>query len=217
MKIPKDMAAKNVDEAIAMKLTAEQMRHNITDQEGRNGKHNEERLMVADALTQASDSYLILGSAPALGVGGELVQPTGTQSAVPCPPLKQVSRINTEASIDRLNLASKNGVLSMALDTADSVNASNAAEKMIAHQMAVAHRTSLDLIAEAANIRDPIEKCRMINMASKLMDTSQKGLLTLHKAQNGGKQTMTIQHIQVDDGGQAIVNGAANMQGGQTK
>lgn len=216
MKIPSDMKATNMDEAQAMSLTAEQIRHNVADREDRSAEDNEANLIIAGDLANAADSYLILDEVPALGVGGEFVQ-TSDKSSLVCHSRDKVNRINTEASMDRLELASKNGVLSMALDTAEGLGASNAVEQMIAHQMAVAHRTSLDLMAEAGNTRDPIEKCRLINTASKLMDVCQKGLTTVHKVRNGGQQTVTVQHVQIGDGGQAVVNGTANIRGAGKK
>lgn len=212
MKIPEDMKATNMDEAQAMSLSAEQIRHNVANRENCNVEHQEASLSIADKLANAADAYLILDAVPAQGVGGELVQPMGNKSYLACPSRDQVGRVNTEASLDRLELASKNGVLSMALDTAEAIGASNAVEQMIAHQMAVAHRMSLDLMAEAGNTHHPIEKCRLINTASKLMDVCQKGLAGVHKVRHGGQQTMTVQHVQVGNGGQAVVNGPASIQ-----
>ncbi len=213
MKIPADMKAENLDEAQAMSLAAEQIRHNVADRQDHGLEHTGASLIIADDLDDAANSYLILSEIPARGVGGEFVQVAEDKSSVICPPREKIDRVNTEASMDRLELASKNGVLSMALDTAEAIGASNAAEQMIAHQMAVAHRTSLDLIAEAGNVRDPIERCRLINTASKLMDICQKGLITVHKIRNGGQQTVTVQHVQVSDGGQAVINGSVDARG----
>ncbi len=213
MKIPADMKAKDMDEAQAMSLTAAQTRHNVEHGRKHGLAQKEASLIIADDLDNAANSYLILSEIPARGVGGEFVQMSGDKSPVICPPREQISRVNTDASLDRLELASKNGVLSMALDTAEAIGASNAAEQMIAHQMAVAHRTSLDLIAEAGNTRDPIERCRLINTASKLMDLCQKGLATIHKVRTGGQQIVTVQYVQVDDGGQAVINGAVDAGG----
>lgn len=217
MKIPEDKKATNMSEAQAMNLAAKQIRYNVVSRDGRSAEYNEESLTIADDLAYAADSYLILEDVPALGVGGEFVQMIGDKSSVVCPSRNKIDRVNTEASMDRLELASKNGVLSMALDTAESLGANNAVEQMIAHQMAVAHRISLDLMAEAGNTRNPIEKCRLINTASKLMDVCQKGLTTVHKVRNGGQQTVTVQHVQIGDGGQAVVNGTANIQGADKK
>ncbi len=213
MKIPADMKATTMDEAQAMSLSAAQVRHNVEDRQDRSPEHKEVSLIIADDLADAANSYLILSDIPARGVGGEFVQTTENRSPVTCPPREKIDRVNTEASMNRLELASKNGVLSMALDTAEAIGASNAAEQMIAHQMAVAHRTSLDLIAEAGNTRDPIERCRLINTASKLMDICQKGLTTIHKIRTGGQQTVTVQHVQVSDGGQAVINGSVDARG----
>lgn len=207
------MKAKNMDEAQAMSLTAAQIRHNVEDQEDRGIEHKEVSLIIADRLNTAANEYLILDELPARGVGGEFVQGAEEIPPVICPPYEKIGRVNTEASMDRLELASKNGVLSMALDTAEAIGASNAAEQMIAHQMAVAHRTSLDLIAQAGNVRDPIERCRLINTASKLMDICQKGLTTIHRLRTGGQQTVTVQHVQVSDGGQAVINGSFDARG----
>ncbi|MGQ0526711.1 MAG: hypothetical protein ACT4OY_01565 [Alphaproteobacteria bacterium] len=207
------MKATTVDEAQAMSLTAAQIRHNVEHGQDRGFEQKETSLIIAGDLDDAANSYLILSEIPARGVGGEYVQITENKPPVNCPPREQINRVNTDASLDRLELASKNGVLSMALDTAEAIGASNAAEQMIAHQMAVAHRTSLDLIAEAAHTRDPIERCRLINTASKLMDICQKGLITVHKIRNGGQQTVTVQHVQVSDGGQAVINGSVDVRG----
>lgn len=213
MKIPADMKAKNMDEAQAMNLTAAQIRHNVQDRGDRGLEHKEASLIIADDLSVAADSYLILDEIPMRGIGGEFVQTTGDKSFATCPPREKVSRVNTEASLDRLELASKNGVLSMALDVAESVGAKNAAEQMIAHQMAAAHRMSLDLMAQAGNTRDPVEKCRLINASAKLMDVCQKAMLTLNRLHTGGQQTVTVQHVEVSSGGQAVINGSVDARG----
>ena len=115
MMIPTDLKPKNMDEAQAMILTAKQIQHNVIDREDRSVEHNESSLIVADSLADAADSYLILDDIPALGVGREFVQTTGSKSSVTCPSRNKVDRVNVEASIDRLELASKNGVLSLSL------------------------------------------------------------------------------------------------------
>ena len=76
---------------------------------------------------------------------------------------------------------------------------------------------ALDLMALAGNTCDPIEKCRLINTASKLMDTYQKGLLTLNKIRSGGQQIVTVQHVHITEGGQAVINGAVDARGADKK
>jgi len=47
----------------------------------------------------------------------------------------------------------------------------------------------------------------MAGAAARMMETFQRGLLTLDRLRNGGKQVVTVQHVTVGDGGQAIVAG----------
>jgi len=49
------------------------------------------------------------------------------------------------------------------------------------------------------------------------MGSFQDGLATLHKLRNGGKQVVTVQHVQVKDGGQAVVAGNVSRSGGGPK
>jgi len=46
------------------------------------------------------------------------------------------------------------------------------------------------------------------NAAGRMMQVFQEGLLTLQKLKTGGKQTMVVQHVQVSDGGQAVIAGS---------
>jgi len=171
-------------------------------------------LEIADRLETAADERLRLEEIPERGMGGEFIPVDTSHISTSTLTLKKPDRVTLDASIDRLELAHKNGVLNMALDTAEAIESKNPAEQMMAHQMAAAHRMSLDLMAQAGNTRDPVEKCRLINTAAKLMDTYQKAMLTVNRLHTGGQQTVTVQHVQVTDGGQAVINGAVHT-GGQ--
>ena len=46
-----------------------------------------------------------------------------------------------------------------------------------------------------------------MNASARMMDTYQHGLLTIAKVRSGGKQTVVVQHVNVGDGGQAMVAG----------
>lgn len=58
----------------------------------------------------------------------------------------------------------------------------------------------------------PIEEARLANAAARMMQIFQEGLLTLQRLKTGGRQTMIVQHVQVSDGGNALV--AASVNGG---
>ena len=204
MKINIGEEIKSNTEAYASKLTAKKLRLKNA------GETPQEYsvLDIAKELEKSAEEYLMLEDITERGMGGELIYRDNKSSSALTQNLKNPDRITVDASIDRVELAHKNGVLSMALDTAETIGAKNSAEQMLAHQMAAMHKMSLDLMAQAGNTRDPVEKCRLINCAARLMDVYQKGLITLNRLHSGGQQFMTVQHVQVSDGGQAVINGS---------
>jgi hypothetical protein len=46
-----------------------------------------------------------------------------------------------------------------------------------------------------------------MNASAQMMDSYQRGLLTLERIRSGGRQTVVVQHVNVSDGGQAVVAG----------
>jgi acyl-CoA thioesterase FadM len=52
-----------------------------------------------------------------------------------------------------------------------------------------------------------VEAARLTNAAARMMRVYQEAFLTLQKIRTGGKQTVVVQHVQVSDGGQAVVAG----------
>jgi hypothetical protein len=50
-----------------------------------------------------------------------------------------------------------------------------------------------------------VEACRLTNSAARLMSVFQDGLLTLQKLRTGGNQTVTVQHVNVESGAQAVI------------
>ena len=127
-----------------------------------------------------------------------------------------------EASITRTDLLLQNNIdiSALAVDAADSIQAQNSMEKMLSHQMALAHSMAMK-IGDAAmgqvtklqnegrwNSLEPgaaTELQRLTNSVTRLMGTYQQGLLTLQKLRTGGNQTVTVQHVSVGAGGQAVI------------
>ena len=126
-----------------------------------------------------------------------------------------------DASVARLDLAATANTLTMAVDAAESIQAANSLERMLAHQMATAHHLAMTMAAKANDFAggikswdtqtrqqvQSIEAARMAGAAARMMETFQRGLLTLERLRNGGKQTVVVQHVAVGDGGQAVVAG----------
>ncbi len=142
-----------------------------------------------------------------------------------------------EAGGRRIELAG--GDATLALDAAAAVGARNSAEVMIAHQMAAAHALAMRLAGLAGAYtssasaermagrpagtygppppaRASVEAARLALAAARLMEASQGAVVTLAKLRSGGHQTVTVQHVHVGEGGQAMVAGSV-APGGQLR
>ena len=99
----------------------------------------------------------------------------------------------------------------MALDAVNTIQAENSLEKMLAHQLAAAHKATMEMIGSVVpHSRDAAIQNRRLNAAARCMTAYQQGLLTLRKLRLGGHQRISVQHIQVSNGGQAIVGDVVN-------
>jgi len=102
------------------------------------------------------------------------------------------------------------------------VNAGNSLEKMICHQLAAVHRSHVQLMVrlnrnletlECTSTTNPsfqtlnTETCRLANTLARLQASFNDGALTLQRLKTSGRQTVTVQHVQVNEGGQAVVAG----------
>jgi hypothetical protein len=121
--------------------------------------------------------------------------------------LKDPDIIASDASAHRLKLLDRVGTncLALALDAANTIQAENSLERMLVHQLAVAHKTALEVLDKAFFLNDPLERARLTNLSARLMDTFQRGLLTLQRLRTGGDQTIVVRQVTVTEGGQAIV------------
>jgi len=110
------------------------------------------------------------------------------------------------------------------IDIALKVNASMAAileidpqdstELMLATQMVTVHNVTMEMSRRALlseQTEDGVDSC--INRTTKLMRTYMAQMEALNKYRNKGKQQITVQHVNVSDGGQAVI-GDVNQGGG---
>jgi hypothetical protein len=113
-----------------------------------------------------------------------------------------------DASANRLDLITSLGadVAAMALDASETMGATNSLEKMLAHQLAVCHDGAMRFSAKASLEQDPLHMVRLMNLANRSMETFQKGLLTLKRLRSSGEQRIMVQHVDVRDGGQAVIS-----------
>jgi hypothetical protein len=174
---------------------------------------------------------------PAAGVGGELVPSTtlDERSLALRDTVADPDYVAADASRDRLHLLHDTGALELALDTADTVQAQNSQERMLAHQQAVLHRSTLKMAAQLdrrLKVLDNLspthpetmavtgDVCRLGNTMARLTTSFQSGAVTLERIRSGGKQHVVVQyvhqHVEVGKGGQAMVAGKVEA-GGRRK
>jgi len=175
---------------------------------------------------EASALALIPANEVELGAGGELV-PKPTMFAVAAhyaDTVRTPSLVTAEANRSRLDLASEAKVLETTLDLCDTIQAQDSAERMLAAQMALMHRLMMKTGKRADDIAERMEGVvrpqdmesytvqlnRLVGTMARASAEFQNGLLTLTKKRSGGKQNITVTHIQntqVNSGGQAVVTG----------
>ena len=187
----------------------------------------------ADAMAQAAADYLDplshITARLRPGNGGEMIAATrevmGSKPGIVDTVRTRPDMLAATASLNRLDLAADAGVLTQAADAAETIQAGNSLEKMLAHQMAVAHRLAMRFATQAdEELRSytaskhesrAIEAARLGATVAKLMAAFQGAMLTLDRVRRGGQQTVNVvhQHVQVTDGAQAVVAGAISSGG----
>lgn len=99
--------------------------------------------------------------------------------------------------------------------TEDDINASLASvsaiaprdevEAMLALQMVATQEAAMDAMGRAKLSTDPLSAERYSRLAMKLMRSFASQLETLERRRRGGEQKVTVEHVHVHAGGQAIV------------
>lgn len=131
-----------------------------------------------------------------------------------------------DASLKRVELLTEARAVTLGMNLAETVQARDSAERLLARRIAAAHALAMRLMQRARNFADrsapaaigygnaereqgaSLEAERLAGAAARLMETFQHGVLTLDTLRNGGQQMMTVQHVTVASGGQALVAGS---------
>ena len=218
-----------VTEAMKKRTEAKLLRSNA---DGIDASDNPDKLLAefmrydAGELEASANEKLDHQHSSLARAGGELI-PDGEQLAEGAnfiDTVKHPHAVTAEASLERLKLSDEGiACAALALDTAESIQAANSVEKMIAHQMAAAHKLAMIFAGQAKQLiehethgwgEEPspyvAEAAQVANASARMMDTFQKAALAIHKLRTGGKQIVTVQHVTVSDGGQAVVTGGIN-------
>lgn len=218
--------------AARARAKAQRKRAYAADLETRDPIGARELRVEADALDEVAITVLdpanSLHSPLEVGRGGELIVNSShaeIDNTCLVDTVRQTPNMLTaEASQKRTELANEAGVLSLALDTAETIQAANSLDKMLAAQLSALHMLTMKNAATAASFADiaanlsgtmsaaqrqfaNIETTRSANAAARASEAFQRGMLTLDRLRNGGKQTIVVQHVTVAEGGQAMVAG----------
>lgn len=171
----------------------------------------------AGMYADKSDALFHKEVVPEKVAGGEAVYERSPVPSWGVNTLADPDVVAIDASVHRLKLLDRMGTdcAAMALDVADSIRAENSLEKMLAHQLAVAHKAALEIVDKATFQQDVGEKARLLNLAARMMETYQKGLLTLDRIRSKGEQRIVVQYVNVKDGGQAIIGNVSREGGGR--
>jgi hypothetical protein len=166
-------------------------------------------LGLADRMDAEARSILIPPKPLQMGLGGEIVPSVedglpGLESALQEPDL-----LNAEASKQRALLLERAGVLELGVEVAEEIKATDAIEKMVAHQMAAGHKRALELLAESASTQDADIAIMKSRAAARLIDAFSRSALTLQRLRTGASQIVQVQHIQVV--GQALIGQVGGM------
>ncbi len=181
------------------------------------------QLAMTDArfLEHEAEGLLALAGPVAQAPSGEILPPD-------CPlvdTLAEPGQVAVDASAERLGLLNDLDAVAAGLDAADTIQARNSLERMLAHQLGACHVQAMRCMKAARDQLDNIPPAqrafkvppqvegaaRLFNAAARLQEVYQRGLQTAAKIRSGGQQTVKVVHIhqavQVQEGGQAVVAG----------
>src|SRR5918994_1191832 len=130
--------------------------------------------------------------------------------------IEDPSYITADASRDRIQLALDAGALELGLDLADTIQAENSLEKMLAHQLAATHRSIMKQNAQLnrcienmehynadAQERANVQGTRLAGSIARMQGAFQSGMLALQTMRSGGQQTVRVAHQHVTVEGNA--------------
>lgn len=96
--------------------------------------------------------------------------------------------------------------LNAAIASVVEIEPRDSTELMLATQMAAIHNASMDMLRRAMLSDQTFEGIEgFANLANKLMRTYTAQVEALNKYRTRGQQKITVQHVNVNEGGQAIV------------
>ena len=84
---------------------------------------------------------------------------------------------SVRTSYTRGRLLQANDTVALGVDVANTANAGNTNEKLLAHQIAVAHKVALEQTAAAEHSLDPANEVKRLQVAARRVQVSQQAAL----------------------------------------
>jgi hypothetical protein len=132
----------------------------------------------------------------------DLVKNTIAQICSICSPGKQGSKVSTIP-------------VNAALASIIEIDPQDSIELMLAAQMTATHALAMEMSRRAMDGEQTLDGVdKNINFANKLMRTFSAQVEALNKYRTKGQQKITIQHVNVSDGGQAVIGDVKQGGGG---
>lgn len=191
----------------------------------------QDNLAYAEALERSAEELLTPTGAPIVRSGE--VMATGDNRQPPWELVNTLKNpdqmaIDASATRTRLLLEQPGDLVALAIDTAETLQAENSAEKMLAHQLSTLHVLFMKVSKRALHFGDynsgsygqftqeqSVELSRLSNQAARLASAFQDGLITMRTIRNGSRQTVRVEHVTIAAGAQAVIGNVTN--GGRRK
>jgi hypothetical protein len=170
------------------------------------------------------DPRQVIGSSLAAGNGGEVVAAEPSADAFQQRVQQPSDMLAAEATEHRMTLTANvsDPALTLAMEMSESLGARDALERNLIHQIAASHTVGLVLLSKANAFAtmavswapdgrqqmQSIEAARMATAATRVLEIAQHGMLAFERMRHGGRQVVTVQHVTVQEGGQAVVAGS---------
>jgi hypothetical protein len=105
----------------------------------------------------------------------------------------------------------------VALAAIDAIRPADEIEAMLAVQMVATHETAMEMLTRAkqAEMMPTLQECGPL--AVKLLRTYAAQVEALGRLRRGGEQRVIVQHVNVNQGGQAIVGAVSHPGGGEKR
>jgi hypothetical protein len=156
--------------------------------------------LAFESKTKQEEGQFEQGLIEALGVADNDLQLHFLQQAI------HSVRPTNESAVD--------GQMNTILALMHEINPRDGIESLLAIQMVNTHHLALEMMRKATLPQQTVDGVdRNVNRAAKLMRIFNSQLDTLQKLRGKGQQKITVEHVNVNEGGQAIV-GEVNYLGG---